>query len=86
MKAFSIFSNLGHLEWSSDLSDTIQNGDQPRTIAAKLCISVLKVHPYSFAVSFLYTQCYILATTLILVENLTLTNAFAFLKLRFASS
>ena len=43
MKAFSIFSNLGHLEWSSDLSDTIQNGDQPRTIAAKLCISVLKV-------------------------------------------
>ena len=45
-----------------------------------------RVHPYSFAVSFLYTQCYILATTLILVENLTLTNAFAFLKLRFASS
>jgi hypothetical protein len=35
IEEFSIFSNSSHLEWKTELSDTILKGTHPRTITAR---------------------------------------------------
>ena len=40
-KEISIFSNSGHFEWRTGLSDTILKGDHPRTIPAKFALNWL---------------------------------------------
>jgi hypothetical protein len=37
-KEISILSNSSHFEWWAGLSDTLLEGDNPRTIAAKFAL------------------------------------------------